>query len=128
MPRRAVIVCGDREWIDIDTIRRNLSHLKQGDVVIHGDCRGADRLAAIVARERLCIVIPCPYISELGRAGGPARNAMMLRELLAYEQDGCQISVIAFHSDLSRSKGTRNMVNQARKANVRVSVVEGTDS
>ncbi len=44
------------------------------------------------------------------RAAGPLRNREMLKE--------APDIVLAFHDDLSQSKGTRDMVNQALKAGV----------
>jgi hypothetical protein len=35
--------------------------------------------------------------------------------------------VLAFHDDISKSKGTRNMVDQAMKAGVKVVIIGSTD-
>lgn len=44
-----ILVCGGREWTNVDIIRREFSFLKSKDItIIHGDCRGADKLAGQV--------------------------------------------------------------------------------
>lgn len=53
-----------------------------------------------------------------GRAAGPIRNTQMLDE-------GRPDLVLAFHRDLSESKGTRNMVEQSVKANLPVIHYDG---
>jgi hypothetical protein len=78
--------------------------------VIEGEARGADKLARVVAEELNLPVDQYPANWELyGRAAGPIRNSEMLIE-------GKADAVVAFHSDLPRSKGTGNMVRQALKA------------
>ena len=55
-----------------------------------------------------------------GKAAGPIRNREMLR-------DGGPEMVAAFHTDLSQSKGTLDMVRIARSAGVPVKVFNGRD-
>lgn len=51
--------------------------------------------------------------TEYGKAAGPIRNREMLRS-------GKPDLVTAFHRDLNQSKGTRDMVEQARAATIPV--------
>jgi hypothetical protein len=103
-----VLVCGDRDWTNKEAIRRELSKFPPGTVVVHGDCRGADRLAGEVAEELGFRVIPVPADWDTyGDAAGPIRNAKMLREHPDIER------VLAFHPNLKKSKGTKNMWHQA---------------
>ena len=44
-----VLVTGSMHWTDADAIRRELTQLPHGSVVIHGDCSGADELAGVIA-------------------------------------------------------------------------------
>lgn len=113
-----VLVCGARDWTDADAIRRELLALPAGSVVIEGAARGADRLAAQIARELGLGVeeYPADWM-RYGRAAGPIRNRRMLEE-------GKPDLVLAFHADLARSKGTRDMVERAQKAGTEVRVVE----
>lgn len=114
-----ILVCGDRNWTDREAIRRELATLPAGSVIIEGECPtkiNADKLAREVAEELGFDVEP--YEAEwhrYGRAAGPIRNERMLKE---GRPDECW----AFHPDLAKSKGTRDMVNQASRAKIIVRV------
>jgi len=118
-----VLVCGDRSWSDRDTVHQRLAQLPPGTVVIHGDCKGADKIAGTVAEELGLAVIAVPAKwGQYGKVGpgdpaGPIRNKAML--------DLNPDLVIAFHADLSRSKGTKGMKALAEKAGVPVEVIRG---
>jgi len=110
-----VLVCGDRNWPDKDAIRRELSKLEPGTTLIHGGARGADRLSGIVAEE-LGIKVDKVYYAnwpKYGRSAGPIRNQEMLTL-------GKPNLVLAFHPNLSQSKGTKDMVERATRAGVPV--------
>lgn len=121
-----VLICGDRNWTDPYPIQREISrfiHNQRGlpddepVIFIHGAARGADSIGGRLAAE-------CGYTVEAypadwttyGRAAGPIRNKQML-------DSGIDL-VLAFHPDLLQSKGTANMVHQARKAGVKVEVYD----
>ena len=75
-----ILVCGSREWKDVDAVRRCLSRYYGNHTLIHGAARGADTIAADVARSLGWEVIPYPADwRRFGRAAGPRRNAEMLR-------------------------------------------------
>lgn len=109
-----VLVCGDRNWTDEDGIRRVLKGLIEPLVVIHGGARGADSLAGKVAEElgHEVEVYPADW-QRYGKAAGVLRNQQMLDE-------GKPDFVLAFHADLSRSKGTADMVRRAVAAGITV--------
>lgn len=113
-----VLVCGDRDWKDRETIYKRLSSLPPETIIIEGDCRGADRTAGEVATGLGFEVLAFPVDWRGGSWRGPARNKQMLRE-------GKPELVIAFHSDLDKSKGTAGMIKLARKAGVPVEVIGG---
>jgi hypothetical protein len=91
-----VLVCGSREWTDKAAIKRELASLLLAEigrddseaelVLIHGDCRGADRLAAAalwdLSREKVIVesgaritILPFPADwNQHGKAAGPRRN------------------------------------------------------
>jgi hypothetical protein len=116
-----VLVTGTREWTDSAPLERELSRLAPGSVVIHGDARGVDRLAGQVAEALGLEVIACPAEwGKYGKGAGLVRNRAMLRE---HAPD----LVLAFHPALEQAKGTRHMVELARKAGVPVRVVTGTE-
>jgi len=113
-----VLVCGDREWTDLAAILRELKH-HRATVVIHGGARGADTLAGEAARQMKIPVEMFPAQWNLyGKSAGPIRNKQMLVE-------GEPDLVLAFHSDLMSSRGTRDMVRRADRAGVPFLIYEG---
>lgn len=106
-----ILVCGSRYWTDKEFIRKVLAELPEGSTIIHGDCRGADRLAGEVAKELGLQVIAYPAQWKLGAKAGPIRNKQMLVE---EEPD----FVLAFHDDLTHARGTRDMLRRADKAGI----------
>ena len=111
-----LLVCGDRNWSDRKLIAAMLA-LEAPEVVIHGGCRGADLMAGEVARSLGLAIEEYPaQWHRYGRGAGPVRNQQMLDE-------GQPDRVLAFHSDLSRSRGTADMVRRARAAGIPVVVV-----
>lgn len=123
MTATAVLVTGGREYHNVTKIREVLAKYPPGTVIIHGDAAGADALCKSIATEEFSFpVITVPYFKHLGKAGGPARNTLMLKVLLGLASQGYEIHVEAFHSDISKSKGTKNMCQQAHKAGLEVPV------
>ena len=58
-------------------------------------------------------------VLRYGRGAGPRRNRQMLDE-------NPDISlVLAFHEDLGRSKGTRDMVRRSEKKGIRTKIITG---
>lgn len=107
-----VLICGDRNWSDYNRISEIVKRLiaKYGKIeIIEGGCRGADVLARKAAIE--CGVpykeFPANW-TKYGKSAGPIRNQQMLDE-------GMPSMVIAFHSNISTSKGTKDMIERARK-------------
>ena len=114
-----VLICGDRGWTDQGMIALAMHKLllaigpPTDHLIIHGAYRGADRLAEAVAT-RLGIPVnahPAKW-SLFGLAAGPRRNREML--------DAGPHEVWAFHDDLEHSKGTKDMLAQARAAGIPV--------
>ena len=113
---RKVLVTGDRNWQSENVIMRELRKMKP-DIVVEGGAKGADSLAKKAAN-KLGIEVR-EYQAEwdkYGRAAGPIRNQEMLRE----KPD----LVLAFHSNIEKSKGTKNMITLARRQGVPVKLVE----
>ena len=113
-----VLVCGDRNWTNREAIRAWLCKLQDWDytTVIEGEARGADTIAKEEAQRIGMRVLKYPaQWNTYGRAAGPIRNREML--------DQCPDLVLAFHSDLSKSKGTADCVREARKRGIKVEVV-----
>ena len=104
-----VLVTGDRNWSDVDKVAAVLSKLPPDTVLVHGAARGAVTIAGVVA-EALGFKVIAVHAEwdKHGRAAGTIRNGVMLRDHGPFDL------VCVFHSDLSKSKGTANMVEQLR--------------
>ena len=114
-----ILVCGDRQWSDRQTIYRILlPYATQTPpvTIIHGGARGADTLAGQVAQELgMEVRAVRAEWQRYGRGAGPRRNENMFNEHPAL--------VIAFHNDLAKSKGTADTVRKAQKRGIAVRVV-----
>jgi YspA, cpYpsA-related SLOG family len=131
-----ILVCGDRNYNDVETITSVLTMCQQkyGSItIIHGACSGADTISGAYAT---CNKIPCKSFpaqwKQYGRGAGtsvsdgepcrisnpagPIRNKQMIEE-------GFPSLVLAFHPDIKSSKGTKDMVSQAMKKNIPVMLV-----
>lgn len=108
-----VLVCGGRDFNDVEFIHRTLdalSRLREFDVMIHGAAPGADSLAGAWAKHHNMPVEVYPADwQKYGKRAGPIRNAQMLRE-------GKPDVVIAFPG----GRGTAHMTMLAREAGVKV--------
>ena len=107
-----ILICGDRFWQDKATIHKVVDSLPPDTVVIHGAARGADCIAGDCAMERglKVIMFPAKWL-QYGKAAGVIRNQQMLDE-------GHPNRVVFFHPNLSQSRGTKDMVERARKAGI----------
>ena len=130
-----ILVTGDREWTSGSIIHHAFDHLPQESTIIEGKALGADVLAYIQARlrdfktERYPAWWKCEDYEEdqgkpckledgrheafHGRAAGVFRNQRMLEQSNPTE-------VWAFHDDLDNSKGTKDMVQRALRAGLKV--------
>lgn len=119
-----VLVCGSREWTDMETIRSALATLPPGSVVVNGGQGyfhkrtgrwvGADRISTVVGM-RLglgTIEVPANWRAE-GKAAGMKRNARMLAEHPDIE------AVWAFRLP-GRSPGTDGMMRLALERRIPV--------
>lgn len=111
-----VIICGSRHWTDRGAIKDRLEKLPSDTVILEGGAAGADTLAreAALALGLAVLTVRADW-KRHGLAAGPIRNQQML------DLGACR--VIAFHEDLSSSKGTRDMVGRARRAGLEVEVI-----
>lgn len=113
-----ILICGDRKWSDKDKIKAELAQYDPADtIVISGGAQGADTLAAIVAFELgfRFKEFPAEW-ARYGKAAGPIRNQQMLDEHPEF--------VLAFHSNISESKGTADMIARARRKGTPVKLVK----
>lgn len=108
-----VLVCGGRDFSDIETLDRVLGELhaeKPVAVMIHGAAKGADTLAGAWAKRHGVPTLEfAADWQRHGRSAGPVRNRQML-------DIGKPDLVVAF----AGQRGTTNMIEQARDAGVTV--------
>ena len=112
-----VLICGSREWKDAEKIAKRLRALPLGTIIVHGNCRGADRMAGKYAANIYLEVRA--YSAEWGRFGSAA-GVIRNKQMLDKEHPDL---VIAFHENLVLSTGTKNMVHLARDRGIEVEVI-----
>lgn len=118
-----VIIAGDRHWDDLDLeyrLRLLLSKMPPNVEIVHGACQGVDLVADRVARAMGFQVTAFPADwKRYGPPAGPIRN----REMLDYI---CQRTpgVYLFHRQIESSRGTRDMMNQAKVRQVPFLVIQ----
>ena len=118
-----VLVCGGRDFDDVGLIISVLDRLhteKSFTMLIHGNARGADRIADAWASRtgvpREPYGLPQGEWDELGKKAGPLRNQRMLEE-------GKPDLVVAFPG----GGGTKDIVRRAVKAGVAIHEVNRAD-
>lgn len=102
------IICGSRNLtrVHYEIIKRELKKVPwKITEVISGTARGADTLGEIWARENGITVVRFKVDWSLGRAGGPKRNA----EMVKYGE-----ACVAF--PMGESRGTYDCIRQFTKA------------
>jgi len=112
-----VLICGTRNSGDYVELAEVIMNLPFGSVIIQGMCRGVDVMAKYLGEKYGFDVEDYPADwGKHGRAAGPIRNKQML-------DDGKPDIVYAFHPNIAESKGTKNMVNQAKKRGIETIVI-----
>lgn len=125
-----VLCCGDRNWTSYEIIRRELEKLPKDTEIIQGCANGADKMSANISKSLKLKLISSKdnddTINNLGfpadwkkyrRAAGPIRNKQMLDE-------GKPDLVLAFHTNIENSKGTKNMIEQAKDRGIKVILIK----
>lgn len=110
-PRKlTLIVSGDRNWLDREKIRNVLTEFDPATtLIVEGGARGADSLARQEAEKMGFEVITVKAEwHKYGKAAGALRNLKMYE---TYKPDG----ILAFHSQIEESKGTKHMIGVAKK-------------
>lgn len=129
-----VIITGDRNWADDASIRHVLTalHAVHPDtIIVQGGARGADHIARRIAEALFgpaqVETHPADWY-KYGRAAGLIRNQFMLDE--SYRRaiiDGHKVRLgIAFHADLTNSRGTKDMCHRLLKAGIPVKIIRGS--
>ncbi|MEK0325997.1 MAG: SLOG family protein [Nitrosopumilus sp.] len=116
---RKFLICGSRDWDNYAVMRFRMSNLSGKMTLIHGDAKGADRIAVDIWTRILknaSLAFPADW-KQYGRRAGPIRNTLMLTDNPEIEL------VLAFSNDLSISKGTQDMVKKALKFKIPIEVI-----
>lgn len=114
---KRVIVCGSRHWTDyrmIEEVVTSLATDNPGIIIVQGEAKGADRLAALACRNNgiACESFPADW-DHKGKGAGIIRNKQML--------DAGADLVVAFKDDFNHTMhrgGTENMIRIATSADV----------
>lgn len=121
-----LLVCGDRGWKDKQAVLRMMRAIHSEFRITHlieGEAKGADTISKEVIFGRYefenveVLSFPADWKNK-GRAAGPIRNSAMLDK-------GKPDLVLAFHDDIGSSKGTANMIGQARRRKIPVLLYSG---
>lgn len=114
-----VLVCGGRDYRDRDRIYQvldaYLSRIGPDMLLINGGAPGADTIAREWAVDRRVDHLTLYAKWDLfGRSAGPIRNRAMAKKKPK--------RILAFHPDLAKSKGTRDMIKVAQKLGIKYKV------
>ena len=123
--KRRVLVCGDRNWLDVGPIRKDLLDLgDQIEILVDGAAKGADTIGYIVGHDDLGLSndrlrrFHADW-SKYHQAAGPIRNREMLKFLREAPPDVIPL-VFAYHNNLMESRGTADMYVIADDAGIEV--------
>lgn len=113
-----VIVAGAVAWADTEAIRRELSLLPPGTIIIHGDSPGADAIAGRIATELGFAVEPMAKskvdYAKYRRGAWKGLNERMVAS--------GAVLVLAFHPDIEASRGSKHLIGLARADGIEVRV------
>jgi len=102
-----ILVTGDREWDDLQTMYMQLDIFSHIRLLIHGNARGADLMAEDWAKSRAIpyLGIPAKWAAK-SKAAGPIRNSEMLAwiEIVKQAQGPVVVivQVLAFHKSIKK--------------------------
>lgn len=116
-----VLVTGSRVYNNYLKMREEIVDSK-ATILVHGDAKGADKLADLIGKQEGLDVRPYPaQWDRYGKGAGPVRNQQMLDE--EHKADEPIDLVLAF--PVAGCKGTWDMIGKAQKAGIKVKVIEG---
>ena len=111
-----ILICGDRNWknkkIIYSSIKKIRNNMYNIECIIEGKAKGADIIGKEVAifNKILFYEYPAEWI-KYGIGAGMIRNQQMIDE-------GKPNLVLAFHNNIENSKGTKDMIQRAKKNNI----------
>ncbi len=109
---KLLCITGERETNKFYPLIKRLLLEYKPEKVIFGDCSGVDTDARQICDENKIPyeVFPANWVLHK-KAAGPIRNQQMINA----KPD----LVLAFHSDIKKSRGTRNTILLAKRHNIR---------
>lgn len=120
MDKLRILVCGGRRFSDYALLEKTINGVvaeagREDIEIVSGHYVGADRLGELYAEKHNAQVKIFPAEWEkYGKRAGPMRNKQMVDYISGFKNK----IVIAFVS--ANTKGTRNTISLAKKANIRV--------
>ena len=115
------LITGSTTWTDAKALRRELSQLPVGSVIVAGDTPGVDAIAIAVAQE-LGFSVEAMHKTEEDHLRYPDDSWKGLNERML---ETCIDLVFAFHADYGKScmaRGTTHAVELARQAEIEVRI------
>ena len=116
MRPQVVLVTGSRDWSDRQAIFSCLSVHPDRSILIHGGCRGADSIAAAVAKQLAFKIWELPFF--LGEDGREARNESMIAVACALRDKGHRVTSYAW--PMEGSVGTLKCMRLMREAGLHI--------
>lgn len=117
-----VIVAGSRSFNDLSLMYNKLDYYLQKQdkvLIVHGGANGADKCAAMYAKERgIKTKVFLPDWEKYGKKAGILRNIEMFKYASQFQNRGC----VVFWD--GTSKGTKNDIELSEKYNVPLRIVE----
>jgi hypothetical protein len=114
-----VVVAGSREFEDYTFLEKKLNHIFSkwhfSEIeIVSGGAKGVDHLGEMYAQAKGCAlkVFPADW-EKHGKAAGPIRN----KEMAEYATH-----LVAFWD--GESRGTKNMIDTAKKLGLKIRVIE----
>ena len=116
-----ILICGCRNYTNYEKIRNYIATAKSEYptlIIVQGGAKGADYLAkkACIELQIECREYKAKW-QKYGRSAGPKRNQQML------DEEHPEL-IVAFHPDIQRSKGTKDMINRAKQNNFNTQTFE----
>lgn len=116
MIKMKVLVTGSRNWLDKEVVETAIARVKP-DIIIEGGARGTDTIAKQYAYKTAIKVIEVKAEwNKYGKNAGGIRNSIMV----SMKPD----LVLAVSTDLSKDKGTNDMVRKAIKKGIKVWLIK----
>lgn len=128
--KTVLLVTGCRRWTNERAMLVKLVELTQRCselTIVHGGARGADAMASRLGKKVNAdvLVVPADWDRD-GRSAGFKRNDRMLEMVLAMQDDGVNVEVMAFKEEFDstlKRGGTEHMVKRCKEVGLHGVVV-----